>query len=316
MSLSWLSLLRFIPKNINYPDDSDDSDELDQNSNGNHLNIIVFSIDALSISPETSFQSEWLNVEKGIRSNLVKNSLIPKVDVVLMNPPFSMGRSMDSGLKQSLFDKMTEYGLEKYIDKNMGLHGYFILHSDRFLNSGGKMSLIIPASTFDSDYSSSLIRFLKDQDYHIEYLIEILSESSAFSYNCTFKELIIIGIKGKLANNSKTKVVSIKREINEFEIEKVIDSIHNNMNDEFINIKEIQTNELYEEMNWVRVFKESSDLLDKLYETDRFIRLKDDPSIEVIRGFDGTYLEYVCLPNKRWRINELISKTGFHPLIQ
>ena len=46
------------------------------------------------------------------------------------------------------------------------------------------------------------------------------------------------------------------------------------MNDEFINIKEIQTYELYEEMNWVRVFKESSDLLDKLYETERFIRLK------------------------------------------
>ena len=79
--------------------------------------------------PETSFQSDWLKVEKGIRS-IWSNSLIPKVDVVLMNPPFSMGRSIDSGLKQSLFDKMTEYGLEKYIDKNMGLW-LFYTTSDR-----------------------------------------------------------------------------------------------------------------------------------------------------------------------------------------
>ncbi|KKK65405.1 hypothetical protein LCGC14_2974450, partial [marine sediment metagenome] len=62
---------------------------------------------------------------------------------------------------------------KKYIDKNMGLHGYFLIHADHMLKKGGRIAMVLPTSTFTTDYTKKLLEFLQDKAYSINYVIEI-----------------------------------------------------------------------------------------------------------------------------------------------
>ncbi len=285
-------------------------DTQDQLATDEMPSIHVFMVDALSIMPDIPFTFVGRPSNQKKIQGVQHQGLIPCVDVVLMNPPFSMSRSMDSDLKRVLLDRMANLGLQKYVDKNMGLHGYFILHSNQFLIEGGVMCLIIPASTFDSDYSLPLIRFLKDHKYRIDYLIEILSESSAFSYNCSFKEIIFIGTKGVLTADSSTLIVSIIRDIDYSELPELYESVVHEKPGKLAVMKRVKTYDLYEKGHWTRFFDEDRSILDRIFMSGHCCTLSEASFLQLIRGFDGTYLEFVCIPNKFWEVKSASSSNS------
>jgi type I restriction-modification system DNA methylase subunit len=122
----------------------------------------------------------------------------PYADCILMNPPFSSKRGMSKATVAHINKKMAEYDLEKYVDGNMGLNAYFILHADQFLKEGGTMSMVISSATFNTIYARKILDFLKDKKYIIEYVFETLADKPVFSEDCDFKEYMIVLKKTKL----------------------------------------------------------------------------------------------------------------------
>lgn len=116
---------------------------------------------------------------------------VSKVDVVIMNPPFTRQEKIPHDLKSSLTERFSEYG--KFIHSQMGLRAYFILLADRFLELGGRMALVLPATTLRVE-SMKGIRDLIAQRYDIDYIITT-DYRSAFSESTALREILLVATK-------------------------------------------------------------------------------------------------------------------------
>ncbi|TFF89542.1 MAG: hypothetical protein EU548_07365 [Promethearchaeota archaeon] len=186
----------------------------------NRINITVN--DGLKLRPKEKIQSldRWINPEKfsiAVARGIDNNEFVveyPIVDVILMNPPFSRHEGLEKETKEDIIGIMIKEGNENYLDGKFGLHCYFIIHADQFLNKGGRMGLVLPTSTFTAEYTEQILRFLEDKNYAIEYIIEINTMRSAFSEDCTFKEYMVVLEKGKYnESKDKTKLIFISKRI-------------------------------------------------------------------------------------------------------
>ncbi len=68
---------------------------------------------------------------------------LEKVDLVIMNPPFTRQERLPKRYKDELVKRLAEY--KELIHKQMGLYGYFLLLADRFVKPGGRMALVYPS---------------------------------------------------------------------------------------------------------------------------------------------------------------------------
>jgi hypothetical protein len=116
---------------------------------------------------------------------------VSKVDVVIMNPPFTRQEKIPSDFKSTLQKRFSEYNM--FIDSQMGLRAYFILLADRFLKQNGRMAFVLPATTVRVE-SMRGIRNLIAAKYDIDYLITT-DYRSAFSESTALREILLIAKK-------------------------------------------------------------------------------------------------------------------------
>lgn len=238
----------------------------------------------------------------------------PYVDCVIMNPPFSRRMDMSDEFNENL-DKITlnwfnnENKRDGYVDKKMGLHGYFIFHADHMLKDGGTIAMVLPTSTFTTDYTSKLLAYLKSKKYAISYVIEILSQRSAFSEDCTFKEYMIICRKGELSELDQTKLISIFDEFSIDDIPIIVKEIEMSTKDENMphcTCKLVLTSKLYTSSKWTEFFIPKSNLFDSIMDSYKLENYEGNTSNIIInRGYASSYSEYLMLPNKEWDIKKL-----------
>jgi len=144
----------------------------------------------------------------GIALNKHGKSEIPltKVDVVIMNPPFTRQERLPNSYKQKLLIRFKDY--EKYLHGQLGLHGYFIFLADRFLNEGGRLAFVMPATTLRLK-SFDGVKELLNKRYNIKYII-ISGQRAAFSESTQFREILLIAEKvNKHDTKSKTVIVTM-----------------------------------------------------------------------------------------------------------
>ncbi len=236
-------------------------------------------------------------------SNLKAEHMFPEVDCIIMNPPFSRQRDMSDSTISHIEKLLCSYGLGDYIDKKMGLHGYFILHADQFLKEGGFMSMILPATTFNADYTEKILKFLRIRKYSIKFVFEILTTKNTFSEDCAFKEYMVILQKGTYNEGETTLLISFLKEPTLETIPDLILAIKNKLKSNFFEIKSIKTQCAYQNAKWRELFLKSEDILNGIFDhpcINRYSQLKT--TIRIFRGFDATYADYVMIPNKWWKI--------------
>ncbi len=141
----------------------------------------------------------------------------------------------------------------------MGLHGYFLIHADHLIKKNGRIAMVLPTSTFTTDYTGKLLQFLSDKLYSIDYVIEILSKRSAFSEDATFKEYMVVFRKGSFKTDSKTLLISINDEFSLDDVNQLYDIIKNNKKSDLLLLKIVNTQELYESTKWTEMFTEQID---------------------------------------------------------
>jgi hypothetical protein len=130
--------------------------------------------------------------------------VLPYFNLVIMNPPFTRFQRIPPEFKQIL---ETRFGgkYKKVISGQLGLHGYFLLLADKFLNENGRIAAILPLTTISTSSFYPLIQMILN-DYSIEYVIAS-DGRAAFSENTSLREILLIANKQKPKKDHEVKLV-------------------------------------------------------------------------------------------------------------
>ncbi len=247
--------------------------------NSQDLNLIHASIgDAFEISNETEDPAQF-----------------DKVDLVLMNPPFTRTHRIEKTWKNRLNKLEKQY--KPYISGQPGLHIFSTFLADRYLKFGGMLAAILPASTILSKYSLGLRSFLLE-NYRIQIIASSIDNKS-FSEDSSLREIIFIAERLKSPITYDIKFLGVS-----------------NINRDIkwrIDTKNITSKEkLAKEWNWT-VFLKNPKLLylrKQLLKTN-LLKSGKNLGLDIVRGVEMYGPNFFFIPNQNWAIHavndELIS---------
>lgn len=119
-------------------------------------------------------------------------------DIILTNPPFTRWKYLNNGYRNKLLKIIKGLGYSKYITrKETSLQILSMFLCDILLENNGLLISVLPASTFYTIYGRGYKDLIRKK-YHLLSFLESKSQTS-FSIDSGFKEIIIIGIKGLVA---------------------------------------------------------------------------------------------------------------------
>jgi hypothetical protein len=126
------------------------------------------------------------------------------VDVVIMNPPFTRKQHVKKDFRSMLTARFDDY--KEFTSREQNLFGYFVLLADRFLNEGGRIAMVLPATVLQQ-LSSAGIRRLLGGRYNLDFIIQS-GYRSAFSESTAFREILLVATKGKSDGTGRACVVA------------------------------------------------------------------------------------------------------------
>ena len=137
---------------------------------------------------------------------------LERVNVVIMNPPFTRQERVPESYKAKLVERFEDYP-QDVLHGQLGLYGYFIPLADRFLQDGGRMAFVLPSSVLRVQSTDGIRRFLV-QKYHIEYVITAW-QRAAFSEATEFREILLVAkklpFKERKNNQRRTTFVTLRK---------------------------------------------------------------------------------------------------------
>lgn len=162
---------------------------------------------------------------------------LDKVDVVIMNPPFTRQERLPSSYKKLLAERLKQYKYQ--LHGQLGLWGYFLLLADRFVKKGGRISLVYPSRPLSARSAEGIRHFLVE-NYHVEYIITTW-ERAAFSESAQYREILLV-VRKRIAEEesekSRCKIVNLKylpKTVEEaYSIGKIIRDLEKDYDDERI----------------------------------------------------------------------------------
>lgn len=139
--------------------------------------------------------AESAYVTKGVvTADAVGGEQLPlnKVDLVIMNPPFTRQERLPEDYKRLLDMRFGEY--TSALHGQIGLYGYFILLAHRFAkDETGRVALVLPATVLRIQSAESIRRLVAEK-FTLEYILTSW-ESLAFSEGAWFRDIVLIGRK-------------------------------------------------------------------------------------------------------------------------
>ncbi|UBF19622.1 type IIG restriction modification enzyme [Halorubrum tailed virus 10] len=129
------------------------------------------------------------------------------MDTVIMNPPFTRQESVAGfadGYKDRLRDRFSRRDNKGHIHGKMSYCSYFLYLADKFLNEGGRIAAVIPATVLNKSTDSGVREMLLN-DYDIEYIFA-REDNPNFSEDTDLREVMIIARKGNTEDASTTYV--------------------------------------------------------------------------------------------------------------
>jgi len=162
------------------------------------------------------------------------------VDVTIMNPPFTRQERLPETYKEKLAARFKDYS--SYFSTQLGLHGYFILLSDRFVKRGGRIAFVLPATTLRLRSFEGIKRLISEK-YWLKYLV-VNGSRSAFSESTQFREILLVLEKGKVKGDTIVATIN-SMPANREDAMRFADYIKSAENNEFVNtLKDSQVNVL------------------------------------------------------------------------
>ncbi|WP_175607275.1 HsdM family class I SAM-dependent methyltransferase [Natrinema saccharevitans] len=158
-----------------------------------------------------------------------KEMTLTTVDTVIMNPPFTRQESVAGfadGYKDRLRDRFSRRDNKGHIHGKMSYCSYFLFLADKFLEPGGRIAAVLPASVLNKS-SDSGIRQMLLNEYSIEFLFA-REDASNFSEDTDLREVMIIARKGEPEDGESVACVSFDGlDVDSDDIRTVADSLRN-----------------------------------------------------------------------------------------
>jgi hypothetical protein len=162
--------------------------------------------------------SQMETVRQGAGQSQVTNATIPKLDLIVMNPPFvrSVGGNLLFG---SLPDERGRLQTElKRIVRTIGasatagLASVFVALADRRIEAGGRMAFVLPAAVASGEAWANTRQLIANQ-YHLEtVIVSHDADRPNFSENTALSELLFIARKLKSKEKAgPTKYINLWR---------------------------------------------------------------------------------------------------------
>ncbi|MCY3410281.1 MAG: methyltransferase [Candidatus Heimdallarchaeota archaeon] len=199
---------------------------------------------------------------------------IPKVDLIIMNPPFTRAMHI-SDHTHSLIHKW----IKADVSKHTGLHTYALFLADHLLNHRGYLFSVLPGSTFSSSYSKDFINVLLKKYDRIQLIQD--NQKLSFSEDSEFNEVLLYAQKSRGDTDVQFREITTNTSL------------------------VIPKNDLKSEWNWIRYFR--------LSELHRFIKsmnltLFGFDSSTIKRGIELYGPNFFFFPNKHITRVELIDE--------
>ena len=169
---------------------------------------------------------------------------LSSVDVTIMNPPFTRHERLPDSYKERLSSRFKEY--KNYFTTQLGLHGYFILLSDRFLKKGGRMAFVLPATTLRLKSFEGIKRLISEK-YWLQYLVINLSRS-AFSESTKLREILLVAEKGRPKDGTIIATIKSMPANREYAL-KFSEFIKNQESNEYVSTIKVNQENVLENIN-------------------------------------------------------------------
>ncbi len=223
-----------------------------------------------------------------------------------MNPPFTRIERLEDHYQDYLVGKKGILKrFEQFVKGQSGLHCFFILHATGFLKTEGRLGAVLPAATFSSDYGEKIEPFILE-NYRILYLATYESLST-FSVDCDFKEVLLVALKGrrKAASNWKAKVVVLKEELRQGEVQALANqlrAIERDVESQKMRVRIVSKSDFIKEKNWMTFTRPQAlkEFIDTLRKSKRV-----SYQSRVVEFHEGYHLDapyFFRLPNDYWEI--------------
>lgn len=118
------------------------------------------------------------------------------VDVVMMNPPFTRQESVAGfaeGYKDRLRGRFSDRDRRGHVHGKMSYCSYFMFLADKFLDEGGRIAAVLPATVLAKS-SDEGVRDMLVNEYNIEYILA-REDNPNFSEDTDLREVIVIARK-------------------------------------------------------------------------------------------------------------------------
>jgi len=239
--------------------------------------------------------------------------IIPQVDVVVTNPPYTRQEEME--YKDQIRDEALTYldGSKIDLSAQAGIYAYFFTHSAKFLKNRGRMGYITSNTWLDVAFGEGLKQFFLN---HFKILAIIEHDAGVFE-KANVDTCITILEKAdgdnfkKIRNENKVKFVRIKKSMNINKITQFIEDAANSYESEEIRIILQKQGELTFKEKWSKYLRAPS-IYFKIISHPIIIHLNNITHIN--RGFTTGADRFFYLDEsriKQWRIE----KTFLKPII-
>lgn len=261
-------------------------------------NRILFGTDLFSItfSDNTKHKTikniDFLRIDKNGK-NKKKQIINQKFDLVIMNPPYTRFSNLNPNYRKIILSQIKIKPMPQ-----MGLHGYFIIHSHNFLNSNGILVAVLPASVLFSKHANELRLFLV-HNFSLKYIISYSNDES-FSDDSSFKEIILIA--EKKISDSTCSFISLQNKINHTNYLELATAITSGQISSHLILRKISKNELSNSSNWLSFLYNSQENIIK--NDSSKLKKFNSMNFKIRRGTESFGPEFFYLPNKYWKIKE------------
>lgn len=186
---------------------------------GDTLNPLSF------VLPESEEQRGLSEYNDGVRPDISKEEIeggsttidagkgsvmqLDSVDLVVMNPPFSRQESVarfSPDYKSKLETRFDRRNQKGHIHGKMSYCSYFFFLADKFLEQGGRMAVVVPATVLNKK-SDNGVREMLVNEYDVEYVFAREDEPN-YSEDTDLREVLIIARKDNTENDGSTAFVS------------------------------------------------------------------------------------------------------------
>jgi type I restriction-modification system DNA methylase subunit len=232
--------------------------------------------------------------------------IIPQVDVVVTNPPYTRQEEME--YKDQIREEALTYSDDTKIDisAQAGIYAYFFTHSAKFLKNGGRMGYITSNTWLDVAFGEGLKQFFLD---HFKILAIIEHDAGVFE-KANVDTCIIILEKAE-GNDFKeerysnhVKFVRIKKSMEIRDLVSLISSKNIDYEDEAVRLHLQKQEKLNPEEKWGKYLRAPT-VFYKIIDHPKVTKMREIAKIK--RGFTTGANEFFYLNKDKaghWRIEK------------